>query len=506
LSQKIVTCKVVTPMFSRGAEEPIYDKNANASVYPFELRPQSVKGVLRFWFRAVAPLVIDVHKLKTTKNDKDEKMDLNRYDQKDNNKTYNGLKLIESLIFGSQDVKAPFGLTVEWNDRGKPIGFFSKEDKKCKFFSNIFGTYNKNTEQANSQPKKIRFDNVNYALYGLYDSSSGNRRMYSFLPVNSTLNITFFIKDESVWPILQGLLKLVSVFSGFGAKTRKGFGEFEIIKITGDDGSQEATFSRDSFFCAKNSDEACVKKFINEVANSICKFAETYNERHKDSSFILEQTKFNDVPEFPNFTDNIIYVPHNLSCQSTKFLFERLYKTTKDHKGLYPQAKQELRKCESRDCINDLISALEGQKEKEKVKIPPTILGLPLQYYNLKPKKTKIKDFNKLKITIYSSLAGLADDETGRKASPLFVSIHRRNDKWFPVFLILPSQMTNKRLDDGIILEREVSFDNHSGPNNSNQSENKSTQCSINEDFTITAYEDFKKLKEILEKISQGGR
>jgi len=337
-------------MFSRGAQElqepKKQDKSkANAYVYPFELRPQSVKGVLRFWFRAIAPCAIDIYNLTSLKHD----------DQKGDDKTYDGLKLLESLIFGSQDMRAPFGLTVDWKDDVKPIGHFENDrfenDRRHRFRSTIF-----NGGQAN----------INYVLYGLYDSSdTENLRMYSYLPVGSTFEITFFMRDKSIWPVLHELLKLVSVFSGFGAKTRKGFGEFEITKITDDEGSEELTFSRDSFLDAKrdNLSSEGFKKFICDVANSIKEFAEKYNERSKGPQFILKPTYFNDVPEFPTFARNIIHVPPNLSYSDEKSLFEGLYKTTQKFKGLYPQAKQILRK-QYNDCVNDLVSALEDTKKK----------------------------------------------------------------------------------------------------------------------------------------------
>lgn len=484
MSQKTVTCKLVTPMFSRGAQEPD-ELKANVYVYPFELRPQSVKGVLRFWFRAIAPCAIDIYSLTNLKND----------DQKDDGKTYDGLKLLESLIFGSQDMRAPFGLTVEWKDKGKPIEHFKNDcpeyDRRHRFRSTIF-----NGGQAN----------INYVLYGLYDSSDKkNLRMYSYLPVGSTFEITFFMRDESIWPVLHELLKLVSVFSGFGAKTRKGFGEFEITKITDDEGSEESTFSRDSFLDVKrdNLSSDGFKKFICDVANSIKEFAKKYNERSEGPQFILKPTCFNDVPEFPTFARNIIHVPPNLSYSDEKSLFEGLYKTTQKFKGLYPQAKQILRK-QHNDCVNDLVSALEGAKNE--VNVPPTILGLPLQYYNLKSAKKKIKDFNKIRITIYSSLAGLADDECGRKASPLFVSVHKRKNQYVPVFLILPSQITSKRSDDKAVLEKKISLPRASNSNDANPSKGSYQQNKINENFTFTGYEDFETLMKILEKLSSDAK
>jgi CRISPR-associated protein Cmr1 len=471
-------------MFSRGAQEPD-ELKANVYVYPFELRPQSVKGVLRFWFRAIAPCAIDIYSLTNLKHD----------DQKGDDKTYDGLKLLESLIFGSQDMRAPFGLTVDWNDKGKPIGHFENDRlenyRRPRFCSTIF-----NGGQAN----------INYVLYGLYDSSdTENLRMYSYLPVGSTFEITFFMRDESIWSVLHELLRLVSVFSGFGAKTRKGFGEFEITKITDDEGSEELTFSRDSFLDAKrdNLSSDGFKKFICDVANSIKEFAAKYNERGKGPQFILKPTYFNDAPEFPTFVRNIIHVPPNLSYSDEKSLFEGLYKTKRNLKGLYPQAKQTLRK-QHNDCVNDLVSALEGTKKE--VNVPPTILGLPLQYYNLKSAKRKIKDFNKLRITIYSSLAGLTDDECGRKASPLFVSVHKRKNRYVPVFLILPSQITSKRSDGKAILEKKISLPSASNSNDANPSKGSYQQNKINENFTLTGYEDFEILMKILEKLSSDAK
>ncbi|HPB87731.1 MAG TPA: type III-B CRISPR module RAMP protein Cmr1, partial [Thermotogota bacterium] len=78
-----LTLQFNTPVFARGGSDG------------FEITPQSIKGIMRFWYRALLPNVIDIHRCgKDTK-------------------PYCGMKRAEELLFGSTTQRSLFDVEVE---------------------------------------------------------------------------------------------------------------------------------------------------------------------------------------------------------------------------------------------------------------------------------------------------------------------------------------------------------------------------------------------------------
>ncbi|WP_288052539.1 type III-B CRISPR module RAMP protein Cmr1 [Pseudothermotoga sp.] len=431
-----VECRVITPMFSRGAQQ------SSSGQYPFELRPQSIKGVLRFWFRAVAPLVINVYELDIDGLPEKEK-------KKWRNVKYKGLKFLEGLIFGSQERRAPFGLMVNPFNHVQTKSLGRIEENKGRFMNQL-----------------------DYILYGLYDTAK--KTVSEYLPQDSILTLTFFFHDPKVKEIILSLLQLISIFSGFGAKTRKGFGGFEIVKPQG----YQRTVEK-------------YKDVIKKVKNTIKEFIEEHNSKSEVPKLVLGTTNFNGLPEFPSFTHCKVFKLDNLADSDPMNVFKQLYKIRFDiqkkeviERGWYPELKHKLRRLNG-DCVEDLKGAL--LKGSHQITIPPSILGLPLQYQNLQDKHNP-NFFKGIKVILYSSLEEVEqmrnDEIEGRKASPLFISIHRFTNVWKPIVLILESKITSKA---NLGLEKDVQ-----------------TMGAISKVFEVIGFENYEKLEKIIEKEMGG--
>ncbi|HCZ06900.1 MAG TPA: type III-B CRISPR module RAMP protein Cmr1 [Thermotogae bacterium] len=393
-------------MFSRGAQP------ARNGVYPFELRPQSVKGVLRFWFRALAPLVIDVNYL-----------DVNKLAPKEreiwkDEKSYPGLKYLESLLFGSQHQESPFALSVDWNIR----------DEKA------VGRYEHNRKGRLAFAADGELDKLKYSFYGTYDikEENGDRRfMYSYLPSDSELTLEFFvrnkkdkqIKDDEILEVLLSILHLVSTFSGFGAKTHKGYGAFELIEP------------------AMNRDPQKFGSIVEKAESALKKFITSHPEISK--LFKIEPTKFQTIPDFPNFAARTIFIIPSIRGRNWSEVMRQMYFTSRDDKGWYPKLKNQLRKYNG-DVVKDLIKSMNSNRGSVVVK--PSILGLPLQYQRLQTEKRN-------KITFFAHVE-TEDKNRGRKGSPLHISIHKDQNGWYPVLLLLKSKITQP-VNSKLLLEKD---------------------------------------------------
>ena len=451
MTEKDVECEVVTPLFSRGVTEPVN------GAYPFELRPQSVKGVMRFWFRAIAPLVIDIYKLDgLEKLNKDERK---RWE----GERYKGLKYLEELIFGSQNRKAPFGLEVKIGSNARV---------------NSLGNYE---QQESDKRDKFRLTDRRFQLYSIYGLHDDDKKVvYSYLEPGQKFTLSFYAKDEKIFEVLLSILSLVSIFSGFGAKTRKGYGEFKIL-------NEPLAPGRDEKY----------KKSIEKITKRLAFFVEKYNSSSSYPKLVTQPTVFSNLPEFPTFASYTIFTLPNLSDDKWSKVMEQLYSIKIDmgtrkvtSRGWYIVLKYSLRTNNGKDCVKNLKDALLLNNVRT-VAIPPSILGLPIQYQNLKDSKKP--DISYFRITLFSLLRGLdgIDDENGRKGSPLFVSLHQTNDKWIPVLLLMNSQITNDRNE--LRLEKSVK-----------EASQKAKPYKLHEDFTVVGYEDFDALSQLITK--SGGK
>ena len=425
MTEKDVECEVVTPLFSRGVSEPVN------GAYPFELRPQSVKGVMRFWFRAIAPLVIDIYKLDGLEklNDDERK----RWE----GERYKGLKYLEELIFGSQNRKAPFGLEVKIGSNARV---------------NSLGNYE---SQESGKRGKFRLTDRSFQLYSIYGLHDDDKKVvYSYLEPGQKFTLRFYAKDEKIFEVLLSILSLVSIFSGFGAKTRKGYGEFRIV-------NQGNVFgNRDAF----NDAQAQVKKSLDE-------FVKTHNDRNRYPKFVIQPTQFNGLPEFPTFSSMFLQKLNRLKGRNWSDVMQKLYFSSRNSRGMYLNLKRGLRKLKG-DSVESLINGLNGNEED--ITIHSAILGLPIKYQNL-------KGFNKdFKVVISSLIEVDGEEIESRKASPAFISIHGSNENWFPIVLLLKSWTTGDR--------EQLKL-------------SKSVGSGVNTNFNVLSFEDYEELRCLIENL-----
>ncbi|WGS65182.1 type III-B CRISPR module RAMP protein Cmr1 [Marinitoga aeolica] len=328
----------------------------------FELTSQSVRGVLRFWFRAVIPRILNIH----------------HYDGREEN--YIGLKKAEELIFGSTKIKSTFDVIIEEIDLQK----------------------SRNTDE---------FAPGRYNKYGIYGVE--NRE---FLKENSKIKLIFVIKDEKVKELLNDLLILTSLVSGFGAKSRKGFGSFKINNIT--------------------------NITLNDILN---KLDEENKKIFSNDKFELNPTEFNgEVADYPVLVRGY-YKSFSINKNNNSFkdVYNYLFRTARNfnQKGIYTKTKLRLRR-KGGDSFTSAIHEVERNNGERDIIFHQSILGLPINY------KTWDGQHRRLRGSNYT----LKPRETDRKASPLFISVHKKNSGYTIRFLVLKSRLTNS--DSKLIFQK----------------------------------------------------
>jgi len=168
------TYRVTTPMFAGGAKP---ESNA-------ELRPTSIKGLLRFWFRAAALPQLE---------------------------SWQAVQKAESELFGSTEGQAGFYLAVV-NRQGL------------------------NQEQAEHNWR--RWPGIVYLGYGVIDHRGGVLRPYIKQRGTFTLQLVLKKKVKPEYrALLSSALKAFGFFGALGARSRKGFGSLslESLRIDGEE-------------------------------------------------------------------------------------------------------------------------------------------------------------------------------------------------------------------------------------------------------------------------------
>ena len=163
--------EVVTPMFLGGADPS-----------KAELRVPSLKGMLRFWWRATCGI-----------------------------SEISSLKKKESEIFGDTSYKAPFSVNIENSNGIQPV---LKNLPKGKEYT------------VRSKGRTFSLGIIDYLAFGIRDFKKGYLR--SHFPVGAKFIVKFVFSDEEQQDhVLKAFYSLVH-FGGMGAKSRNGFGSLTI--------------------------------------------------------------------------------------------------------------------------------------------------------------------------------------------------------------------------------------------------------------------------------------
>ena len=184
-----LTLQFNTPVFARGGSDG------------FEITPQSIKGIMRFWYRALLPNVIDIHRCG------------------EGTKPYCGMKRAEELLFGSTTQRSLFDVEVEIRGMRQDYGTWAPKAPGKMVFT----------------PKEFPASSGgNYAAYGMSPSKPGEV-IRKYLTPGSQAILTFVFRQKSLTDEMRDfflhLWGVISMFGGIGAKSRKGYGSFDIANV-----------------------------------------------------------------------------------------------------------------------------------------------------------------------------------------------------------------------------------------------------------------------------------
>ncbi|MEW6673479.1 MAG: type III-B CRISPR module RAMP protein Cmr1 [Thermodesulfobacteriota bacterium] len=164
--QREFEVEVVTPMFLGGA-----------NLSEAELRTPSLKGMIRFWWRATCG-IDDIQKLKNK----------------------------EGKIFGDTSQKAHFSVHIENIYNVKPVSI--------------------NLPKGQTFPvKKFKVGIIDYLSFGLRDTKKYLRQHY---PSGTKFSVNFTFSGEKIEAEVLKAFRSLAHFGGLGAKSRNGFGSLAL--------------------------------------------------------------------------------------------------------------------------------------------------------------------------------------------------------------------------------------------------------------------------------------
>jgi CRISPR-associated protein Cmr1 len=171
MQQVSFECEVITPMFLGGANQQA------------ELRAPSIKGAMRWWFRAMMGGAL--------------------WDRFPNNTAFSSeVRKKEAQLFGDTSISGEFSLLV----REQPT-------------DNDLQTFN---FPINDPNKKF----LRYIGYGLYEK--GSERKYIKPGFRFSIEVRFHSQDPDVRKLILGSLWMLCNLGGIGARASRGFGSFSI--------------------------------------------------------------------------------------------------------------------------------------------------------------------------------------------------------------------------------------------------------------------------------------
>ncbi|HPX97719.1 MAG TPA: type III-B CRISPR module RAMP protein Cmr1 [Thermotogota bacterium] len=394
-----LTLQFNTPVFARGGSDG------------FEITPQSIKGIMRFWYRALLPNVIDIHRCgKDTK-------------------PYCGMKLAEELLFGSTTQRSLFDVEVEIRGMRQDYGTWAPKAPGKMVFT----------------PKEFPASSGgNYAAYGMTPSRPSDT-IRKYLTPGSQAILTFVFRQKSLTDEMRDfflhLWGVISMFGGIGAKSRKGYGSFDIEKVKVSEAVYD--FSPFSELFPKPLQE--VLDFVNAKILKLLKAVD------REQVLLFNSTVFPTVPPFPALVQSCWHHKQGYLNSDWKTVLDALYggRGTMGERSydsifkVYRTAKiKGLRLKNDRNhdgvrVVREIIYRLDPRFPHDRWEVSPTILGLPLLYQNMGSTDDTTGPHT-----------GEVNNPTGRKASPLFVSIHKKNNNSYAFLLLIPSQISNLRTKD----------------------------------------------------------
>lgn len=193
--------RLASPAFLAGADQQQED---------CDLRPATLRGLLRWWWRTMHAGHLD----------------------------RDSLRRLETAVWGDAESGSPVRIAVDFIERGESQQHPDKRDQQF--------------QQEHSLPRPERGQKVTqglfYASYGMAEGNDRNRWRW-FRPAKSRWRVTLTAQDSRFCKTDKGrdvrlqsdvlieqasaALWLLARFGGAGSRTRKGFGSFDYIKVEG---------------------------------------------------------------------------------------------------------------------------------------------------------------------------------------------------------------------------------------------------------------------------------
>ncbi len=156
------------------------------------IRTSEIKGLMRYWFRAVAGSVIG--------ND------------------IKALKKLEEKVFGSQERKSPFRIVI-----GKErLSYLNKYSQEFQFSKDMNGLV------------YLGIGNVLFKWNKAKQKWKFNEEKINIIAPNSTFKVKFLFKnsvDEKIIKLVAYSFYLSTALGGFGLRARRGFGSWQIVDV-----------------------------------------------------------------------------------------------------------------------------------------------------------------------------------------------------------------------------------------------------------------------------------
>jgi CRISPR-associated protein Cmr1 len=164
-------CTLIQPLFLAGAEKQIP-----------EIRPPSIKGALRWWWRAM-----------------------------NTNLSLPELKAAESALFGSTSNRSPLGIRTS-----HPV------------IESL--TFESLTANELIQQKRVRNEDT-IVKYLLFSQTMGENKWNRAFPTGKAFTVSFYAQDAQVLSKSIAAFWLLAHFGGFGKRARRGGGNFKVTRI-----------------------------------------------------------------------------------------------------------------------------------------------------------------------------------------------------------------------------------------------------------------------------------
>lgn len=378
--------KAITPVFMRGADK----KRA-------EIRAASLKGLLRWWFRALAGCYYG--------------------------SDYDGLRAVESDVFGSTEKRSK--ITIEVQPSGEPKALITDvyKDKKNKIKPKFDKSSGLNELSYLWFSIKMQAEGYAKALGGKYHHIDGENMWY--YPAGAKFRLTFkSLYEKSFILALASLWALVNL-GGVGFRSRRGAGSLDCVLLVGSSQLDEKVEALAKRLFKWKEDEK--ENYPAASFYSFKSFEEIYKS-HIES--ILKQTKGGkrgrslapvDVP-YPALCNTEVWLSNEDfdDEQAALLRIQEVYagglSTKKRWEGGF---RFEFKDDELSKQIKRSYNTFESDKERR------PYFGLPLVYSNLNVQVHARDDRN----------------EYERRASPLLFTVKKnRDDRYMVLMLILKSQ------------------------------------------------------------------